>query len=97
MTQMERYRWKDTDGKIQGFIGIVNEYIAGIFVDKNSRSHGIGTQLLNYVKQRYTKLSLEVYEKNTRAAAFYRKENFSVLSEAIDEDTGEKEYIMIWK
>ena len=32
----------DTDGKIQGFIGMVNEYIAGIFVDKNCRSCGIG-------------------------------------------------------
>ncbi len=87
----------DTDGKIQGFIGMINEYIAGIFVDKNSRSHGIGTQLLNYVKQKYNTLSLEVYTKNTWAVSFYLKENFSILSETIDEDTGEKEYIMTWQ
>lgn len=87
----------DTEGKIQGFIGMTNEYIAGIFVDKNFRSHGIGTQLLNYVKQRYEKLSLEVYKKNTRAVAFYLKENFSILSESVDEDTGEKVYIMMWQ
>ena len=87
----------DTDGKIQGFIGMMNEYIAGIFVDKSSRSHGIGTQLLNYVKQKYDNLSLEVYTKNTRAVSFYLKENFSILSETIDEDTGEKEYIMTWQ
>ena len=87
----------DTDGKIQGFIGMMNEYIAGIFVDKSSRSHGIGTQLLNYVKQKYDNLSLEVYTKNTRAVSFYLKESFSILSETIDEDTGEKEYIMTWQ
>lgn len=87
----------DSDGTIQGFIGMINEYIAGIFVDRNFRSQGIGTQLLNYVKRRYARLSLKVYIKNTKAVSFYLKENFSVSSESIDEDTGEKEYIMIWQ
>lgn len=84
-------------GTIQGFIGMVNEYIAGIFVDKTCRSSGIGTQLLAYVKQKYDTLSLNVYEKNSRAAAFYQREGFSVLSEGMDPDTGEKEYTMFWK
>lgn len=87
----------ETDGEIQGFIGIIDDYIAGIFVDKSCRSQGIGTQLLNYVKSRYAKLTLEVYQKNTRAVSFYLRENFSVQSEAVDEDTGEKEYIMMWQ
>ena len=76
---------------------MLNEYIAGIFVAKELRSHGIGRQLVNYVKQRYEKLSLEVYRKNIRAIAFYQREGFSILSEAVDEDTDEKEYIMVWK
>ena len=84
-------------GTVQGFIGMVNEYIAGIFVDKTCRSSGIGTQLLAYVKQKYDTLSLNVYEKNSRAAAFYQREGFSVLSEGMDSDTGEKEYTMFWK
>lgn len=84
-------------GTVQGFIGMVNEYIAGIFVDKTCRSSGIGTQLLAYVKQKYDTLSLNVYEKNSRAAAFYQREGFSVLSEGMDPDTGEKEYTMFWK
>ena len=87
----------DTGEKILGFVGMINEYIAGIFVDKDSRSHGIGTQLLDYIKQRHDRLSLEVYHKNVRAIAFYHREDFSILSESIDEDTGEKEYTMVWK
>lgn len=87
----------DTEGKIQGFIGMMDEYIAGIFVDKNYRSTGIGRQLLTYVKQKYDTLSLRVYQKNSRAAAFYHREGFSILSEGIDEDTGEKEYTMLWE
>lgn len=87
----------ETDGKIQGFIGMVSDYIAGIFVDKSCRSCGIGRQLLLYEKQKQDTLSLGVYQKNTRAAAFYLREGFSIQSEAVDEDTGESEYTMIWK
>lgn len=86
----------DAEGTIQGFIGMTGRYIAGIFVDKNFRSHRIGMQLLNYVKQRSGRLSLEVYQKNTRAIAFYHREGFSILSEAVDEDTCESEYVMVW-
>ncbi|MBN2919854.1 MAG: GNAT family N-acetyltransferase, partial [Lactobacillus sp.] len=41
----------DLNGEIKGFIGLMDEYIAGIFVDKAYRSQGIGRQLLEYVKQ----------------------------------------------
>ncbi|WP_241689866.1 GNAT family N-acetyltransferase [Ligilactobacillus salivarius] len=32
----------DLNGEIKGFIGLMDEYIAGIFVDKVYRSQGIG-------------------------------------------------------
>lgn len=87
----------EADGRIQGFIGLQDEYIAGIFVDKEYRSCGIGRQLLEHVKQIHDKLSLGVYIKNSRAVDFYRREGFSIVSEAVDEATGEKEYEMCWK
>ena len=43
----------DINGKVLGFIGLMNEYIAGIFVDRNYRSTGIGTQLLTYAKHSF--------------------------------------------
>lgn len=87
----------ETNGEIQGFIGIVERYIAGIFVHKEYRSLGIGKQLLEYVKQKYASLSLNVYQKNKLAVEFYYKENFSLMSTELDEATGETEYIMIWQ
>lgn len=87
----------EDDGEIQGFIGMVDGYIAGIFVNKIYRSYSIGRQLLEYVKQIYSMLSLSVYQKNKRAIAFYLRESFSILSEKIDEATGEREYMMVWK
>ena len=54
----------EADGEIQGFIGIVGGYIAGIFVDRAYRSLGAGRELLNCAKQLYDSLSLGVYQKN---------------------------------
>ncbi len=87
----------EADGKIQGFMGIVNEYIAGIFVEKASRSGGIGRQLLEYAKQEHDRLSLGVYQKNMRAVKFYLREDFLIQSREIDEATGADEYTMIWE
>lgn len=84
-------------GEIQGFIGIVDGYIAGIFMDKKYRSLGVGKKLLDHVKSKYPSLSLSVYQKNNRAIAFYFREGFSVLAEKIDEATGEAEYTMVWR
>ncbi len=86
----------ETDHVIQGFIGIADGYIAGIFVDRPFRSCGIGKQLLDFTKQFHPALSLSVYQKNQKAVSFYLREGFSVLSQSLDEDTNEMEYTMIW-
>lgn len=81
---------------ICGFIGIVDSYIAGIFVDELYQSQGIGALLLNYVKALHTSLSLHVYEKNSRALGFYLREGFNIVSEDVDSNTGEQELELIW-
>ena len=86
----------DLNGEIKGFIGLMDEYIAGIFVDKAYRSQGIGRQLLEYVKQLHSTLSLDVYQKNERALRFYRENGFAIVSKQNDEHTGEIEFTMIW-
>ena len=52
--------------------------------------------IVTYAKQKYDTLSLSVYQQNLRAVAFYHRVGFSILSEGVDEDTGEKEYTMCW-
>ncbi|MNW44914.1 putative N-acetyltransferase YjaB [compost metagenome] len=82
---------------IKGFIGLTDNYIAGIFINSDCQSKGIGKALLDYVKKDYSELSLQVYKKNIRAVKFYTRENFIVQKEQIDENTGEIELVMIWK
>lgn len=84
------------NGQIDGFIGINDCYIEGLFVKESAQSMGIGKCLLDYVKSRKTELRLCVYEKNVRAIRFYQGENFRIQAEETDEDTNEKEYVMRW-
>ena len=85
------------DTEIQGFIGMNGEYIEGAFVSDEYQSQGIGARLLNYIKNNRDKLSLSVYQKNSRAISFYQREGFEIQCEALDEAAGEKEYVMIWQ
>lgn len=87
---------QEQDEKLLGFIGLTDDYIAGIFVDGNSRSRGIGKGLLDHVKQLHRALTLHVYEKNQRAVNFYLREDFLVQSVQMDETTGEPEFLMTW-
>lgn len=82
--------------KIVGFIGLDNNYIKGIFVDTNNQCNGIGTSLLNRVKESKNNLILSVYKKNTNAISFYKKNGFVITSENIDNNTKEIEYTMTW-
>lgn len=86
----------EENDEIQAFVGLMNNYIAGIFVSEEFQSKGIGKKLLNYCKGIHSKLLLHVYLKNKRAVLFYLREDFIIHKEEIDENTGEMEYEMEW-
>ena len=96
MSQAEVYVYED-DKMIQGFIGVSDEYIEGIFVSDEMQSRGIGKMLLDYIKDKKDRLQLKVYQKNVRAMSFYQREGFTIQSEEMDEFTREKEYVMNWE
>ena len=96
LPQAEVYVYENGE-KIQGFIGLNGEYIEGIFVSGEIQSQGTGKLLLDFVKERRSKLSLNVYQKNKKAIHFYQRAGFIIQSEDLDEATGEKEYVMIWR
>ncbi len=82
--------------EIQGFVGLVNNYIAGIFVDRKYRSSGVGHKLIKYVKEGHNELTLEVYTKNNGAVNFYKREDFNIISKQVEPDTDETECLMSW-
>ena len=96
LSQAEVYVY-EYDTEIQGFIGLNDEYVEGIFVSGEMQSQGIGKILLDYAKNKRSKLLLNVYQKNTRAISFYQREGFEIQHSGLDEATGEKDYVMAWQ
>lgn len=97
LSYAEIYVYQDDSAKqIIGFIGLNGNYIEGVFVKETMQSKGIGKMLLDYVKNFKTTLTLSVYQKNKKAIRFYLREKFSIKSENVDDNTEEKEFIMVW-
>lgn len=96
MADAEIYVFEDNN-KIVAFLGLIEGYIAGIFVNQEQQSKGIGKLLVDYAKEQYDKLSLSVYHRNHKAYLFYTREGFVVKKEQVDENTNEKEYVMEWR
>ena len=96
LPQAEVYVYEN-NSRIEGFIGLSDEYMEGIFVRDEMQSQGIGKLLLNFVKEKKTELYLNVYQKNMRAIHFYQREGFEIQREGLDEVTGEKDYVMVWQ
>jgi putative acetyltransferase len=80
--------------EILGFAAMSEQTLAALFVDPAYQGQGIGSILLEEVKRRYGSILLKVYVKNKSAVQFYKNKDFRVVSQEIDERTGEEEYLM---
>lgn len=87
----------DAEQEVRGFVGLQENYIAGIFVDKKYRNQGIGKRLLDFLKKNHQQLSLDVYDKNILAKQFYERNGFEVSIHSVEKETGEKESRLVWK
>jgi putative acetyltransferase len=86
-----------TDGdNILGFISLLDEYLAAIFVKSEYQGRGIGSLLLTHAMSLRKNLQLKVFQKNKKSIEFYKSKGFSVITESKDNNTGEDELVMQW-
>lgn len=95
--QADVYVYENEEGRLLGFTGLTESYIAGIFVSSDARSNGIGSRLLHHLKLLKSRMTLHVYARNERAVTFYQRERFVVKDSQTDQDTGEAELLMLWE
>ncbi|MGL4956448.1 MAG: N-acetyltransferase [Bacteroidales bacterium] len=81
---------------ISGFVGLIENYLAALFVLPKYQGKGVGTLLVDEVKKQRNSLRLSVYKKNINGIEFYKSKGFSILSESIDQATKERECVMEW-
>ncbi|MBS7007500.1 GNAT family N-acetyltransferase [Anaerostipes sp.] len=95
ISEAEVYVFEDV--VIKGFVGVIENYIAGIFVKEEFQSQGIGNELIQFLQNSKCELVLDVYEKNKKAVDFYIKHNFKISQKGTEKETNHMEYQMIWK
>ncbi|HWO97412.1 MAG TPA: GNAT family N-acetyltransferase [Bacillus sp. (in: firmicutes)] len=83
--------------EVVGFISMVNNYLAALFIDIKHQGKGYGKELLNFIKERRENIQLKVYKKNDEAVNFYLRSGFVKKEERLDEQTAEEEFLMEWK
>ncbi len=81
-------------GELTGFMGLVDGYLAALFVAPEHQGKGIGTRLLKLGKKIRDELELCVYAENRRAVRFYREQGFRLAGERVEEETGHTELLM---
>lgn len=87
----------DQDSKVLGFVSMVDNYLAALFIDVTQHNKGYGKQLLEFVKRQNEAVQLKVYQRNTNAIDFYLRNGFEITEEVMDQQTSQKEYIMMWR
>lgn len=95
ITQADVWVWEENN-RIEAFAGVVENYLAGLFVSGEQRGKGIGGLLLEHVKQQRSPLTLQVYSLNHSAVRFYEQHGFETVSKCIDLETDQLEREMIF-
>ena len=83
--------------EIKAFCLIDNDYIDELYVSNAYRNQGIGTKILNHLKNNNNKLTLNIFQKNIKGINFYQKNGFKIIEENTEDITQEKGYYMEWK
>ena len=87
----------EEDGIIKGFISLVNETLAALFVASKYQGKGIGNELLLHAKQLSRNLKLNVYTENSRAVTFYARRGFCFVRLQMDPNTRCEEFVLEWR
>ncbi|RLM23454.1 N-acetyltransferase [Brenneria alni] len=87
----------EKQGRIAGFISVLEgRFIGALFVHQHDWGKQIGAALISHVQQQFPLLSLEVYQQNKRACAFYRKQGFVVVQKNFNQETQATMLLMQW-
>lgn len=66
----------EADGTAVGFIGLIDDFIGGLFVGPKAHGRGIGKALVEHAARLKGALDVEVYAENQAAVEFYRRTGF---------------------
>ncbi|HUS71940.1 MAG TPA: GNAT family N-acetyltransferase [Sedimentisphaerales bacterium] len=86
----------EEDGLIKAFVTLKDHYIWDMVVDSQYQKNGIGTALLNFIKERTTSLALGIFQKNQVGIEFFEKRGF-VKAGLYTSLEGHQKFDMTWR
>ena len=81
-------------GELLGFMALVEDYLAALFVRPDRQGRGVGHALLQEAKRQGASLHARVFVENDQAVRFYRRHGFRIGNEVSDPLTGHPQYEM---
>ena len=81
-------------GELLGFMALVDDYLAALFVRPDRQGRGVRHALLQEAKQQGGALPTRVFVENEPAVRFYRRHGFRIGNEVSDPLTGHPQYEM---
>ena len=76
----------EKQGKVVGFISLLENEVGGLFVHADHHRKGIGRALMDHALKIRTPLVLEVFEDNAIGRNFYKKYDFVEIGEIFEEE-----------
>lgn len=75
------------NNEVLGFISMLNNVIGGLFVCPKHHRKGIGTQLIDSIKNNYSEILVDVFDKNVLGKVFYEKYGFQFIKKYLHEES----------
>ena len=93
LVQAENWLGEDGTGRVVGLLGLLDHEdgpceVGGLFVHPDAHGQGHGRALLDHAAALKGALTLEVFELNRDARAFYRHMGFAETGSRVDDMTG---------
>ena len=80
----------ESGGEVVGFIALMENEVAAIFLDPKFHGMGIGKSLMDKAQDLHGTLEVEVFEANSIGRKFYDRYGFKFLGESIHEPTDQR-------
>ncbi|MGB2808548.1 MAG: GNAT family N-acetyltransferase [Sedimentisphaerales bacterium] len=86
----------EEDGLIKAFVTLKDQYIWDMVVDSQYQKKGIGTAMLNFLKEQKTSLALGIFQENQAGIEFFEKRGF-IKPGAYASPEGYQKFNMTWR
>jgi putative acetyltransferase len=83
----ETYIYEE-DGRLLGFISLLEKHIGGLFIDPEAQGRGIGADLVRHAASLHGALTVNAFKLNTKALGFYRRMGFVDIGEGVEAVSG---------